>query len=182
MVIAPAHGAGLVLRRIAFAGRWVAPLGAALLSGCSLLAMLGYEPGKTSDDASPSDPLSLAAQKLLDTDGAFSARSVEAGAAQAFSEYLDERSVQLPIQGAPIIGRDAIRERLASGPPLLLSWEPRYAEVFAPGDWGWSWGEWQAHEPGAGGRRLSVGKYVNIWKKQPDGSWKVRMDMGNQEK
>ena len=147
-----------------------------------MLALVGYEPGKTSDDAAPNDPLVVAAQQLLATDGEFAARSLKVGAAQAFADFLDERSIQFPIGDAPVVGRDAIRQRLASGPPFILSWEPRYAEVFAPGDWGWTWGDWQAHEPGVGGRRLSVGKYVNIWKKQPDGSWKVRMDMGNQEK
>lgn len=153
-----------------------------MLSGCSLMAWLGYQPGKTSDDASPDDPLVLEARRLLDVDRAFAARSLEAGAATAFRDYLDERSVQLPIDGAPVVGRDAIATRLAEGPPMVLSWEPRYAEVFAPGDWAWTWGEWQAHEPGAGGRRLAEGKYVNIWKKQADGSWKVRMDMGSQKK
>lgn len=152
------------------------------LSGCSVMTLVGYEPGKTSDDAPADDPLVLEARNLLAVDRAFAARSLEAGASVAFSEYLDERSVQLPPDGAPVVGRDAIARLLEEGPRIVLTWEPRYAEVFAPGDWGWSWGEWQVHEPGAGGRRQGEGKYVNLWKKQPDGSWRVRMDMVNQTK
>jgi len=38
------------------------------------------------------------------------------------------------------------------------------------------------HELGAGGRRLAQGKYVNLWKKQADGSWKLRLDMGNTQR
>lgn len=158
--------------------RWCLPLLVAGLSGCGLMAWMGYEPGKTSDNAAPNDPLILEARRLHDVDRAFAARALEAGAPTAFREYLDDRSVQLPAQGAPVIGGNAIATRLVDGGPLVLSWESLYAEVFAPGDWGWTWGEWQAHEHGAGGRRIQAGKYVNIWKKQPDGSWKIRMDMG----
>lgn len=123
--------------------------------------------------------LALEAQKLLEADQAFAARSLEVGAAQAFHEFLDEKGMQLPPTGDPVVGRDPIRERLQKGPPIILSWEPRYAEVFAQGRWGWTWGEWQAHEPGAGGKRVGQGKYVNLWKKQSDGRWKVRLDVGN---
>ncbi len=43
---------------------------------------------------------------------------------------------------------------------------------------GWTWGVYQII---VDGKQVSNGKYVNIWTLQPDGSWKVRMDMGNQE-
>lgn len=151
------------------------------LGGCGTVAMLGYEPGKTSTGVGSLDPLSVMSERLLETDKAFAARSVETSAAQAFRAYLDSSAVQLPVEGGPVVGIDAIAGRLEQGAPFVLSWQPQYAEVFAPGDWGWTWGEWQAHEPGVGGRRLSAGKYLNIWKKQPDGTWKVRLDMGSQQ-
>jgi ketosteroid isomerase-like protein len=29
--------------------------------------------------------------------------------------------------------------------------------------------------------RRATGKYLNVWKKQPDGSWKVLVDIGNED-
>lgn len=118
------------------------------------------------------------ADELLQADRDFAARSLLAGAAEAFFQFLDEEGMQLPAAGEPVVGPDNVRDSLAQGPKTILSWEPRYAELLTD-DWGWTWGEWQAHEPGAGGRRIAQGKYINLWKKQPDGNWKVRLDMGN---
>lgn len=154
----------------------------ALLSGCGLLSRqpesAAVTPAPIHEPARKS-ALARAADQLLEADRAFAAKSLELGAPEAFFQFLDERGMQLSATGEPVVGRADIRERLKSGPPLILSWEPRYAEVFKPGDWGWTWGDWQAHEPGAGGRRLAQGRYVNLWKKQSDGSWKVHMDMGS---
>ena len=149
-------------------------------SGCSLFHSAPEAVG--ADAAAPAGKrtgLALEADQLLDTDRRFASRSLEIGAPDAFREYWDEQGLRLMPAGEPVIGPDQVRGSLAAGLPMILSWEPRYAEVFAPGDWGWSWGDWQAHEPGAGGRRLAQGRYITLWKKQPDGSWKVRMDTGN---
>jgi hypothetical protein len=151
-----------------------------LLAGCSLFHSAPEAVG-TDANAPPAERtgLALEADKLLETDRKFAARSLEIGAADAFKENWDVQGMRLMSSGEPVIGPDKVRASLASGAPMILSWEPRYAEVFAPGDWGWSWGEWQAHEPGAGGRRVGQGRYITLWKKQPDGTWKVRMDTGN---
>ena len=159
-------------------------LAPALLSACSLFGDRGAQAGEADPDVVQHAPagarsgLAAAADQLLDTDRAFAARSLEVGAAQAFHEYFDKDGVQLPAGREPLVGPDAVQLNMAGLGGTLLSWEPRYAEVFAPGDWGWTWGDWQAHEPGAGGRRVAQGRYVNVWKKQKDGTWKVRMDMG----
>lgn len=148
--------------------------------GCALFHGAPDAAGTDADaPAGKRSGLALQADQLLDTDRRFATRSLEIGAPDAFREFWDVQGMRLMSSGDPVIGPDPVRASLAAGSPMILSWEPRYAEVFAPGDWGWSWGEWQAHEPGAGGRRLAQGRYVTLWKKQPDGSWKVRMDTGN---
>jgi ketosteroid isomerase-like protein len=164
-------------------------IAAALAAGCSWFGGGGKsESGSVSTPANAKSTkkegksaLAEAADKLLETDRAFAAKSAEAGTAPAFSQFLDEQGMQLPAGGEPLVGRKAVTDSLAAA-PTLLTWEPRYAEVFAPGNWGWTWGTWTLHEPGAGGRRVAQGKYLNLWKKQADGSWKVRLDMGNTQK
>jgi ketosteroid isomerase-like protein len=120
--------------------------------------------------------LAQEADRLLEADRAFAARVLEKGAPEAFHDYLDSQGVRLTFDGEPPLGPDAVAQSLENG-AVLLSWDPRYAEVFAPGDWGVTWGDWQAYEAGAGGRRLGQGRYLNVWKKQRDGSWKVHMNL-----
>ena len=159
-------------------------LAAASAAGCALMPSGPESAEAGAGAASPADAersaLELAADDLLETDRRFAARSLELGAPEAFAQFFDAQGLQLSGDGEAT-GPDAVRQALASGPPLILSWEPRYAEVFAPGFWGWTWGDWQAHEPGAGGRRVAQGRYVNLWKKQADGNWKVRLDIGSPE-
>jgi ketosteroid isomerase-like protein len=159
-----------------------AALAALALAGCGLLPSSAESAVADPEAGAGRSRLEREADRLLETDRAFAARSLEAGAPQAFAQFFDEEGMQLGATGEPVIGAERVREVMAAGPEIVLSWEPRYAEVFAPGAWGWTWGDWMAHEPGAGGRRVAQGRYVNVWKKQADGSWKVRMDIGSAER
>ena len=50
----------------------------------------------------------------------------------------------------------------------------------AAGDLGYTLGTWQStHYNEAGKGQVTTGKYVTIWRKQADGSWKVVFDGGN---
>ena len=60
-----------------------------------------------------------------------------------------------------------------------VEWEPERADLAASGDLGWTTGPWQLRQEGADGPIASRGRYVSIWRRQPDGSWKVVMDLGN---
>ena len=121
-------------------------------------------------------PLAVAADELLAADRAFAARMLEKGAPEAFHDWFDAQGVRLTFEGEPPVGPQPVGESLEKS-ASVFSWEPRYAEVFAPGDWGLTWGDWQSWERGAGGRQLGAGRYLNIWKKQRDGSWKVHMNL-----
>lgn len=147
-------------------------------SGCSLWPFgSGSAEAEASDEPRPRTGLAAEADRLLEADRALAAQALKTGAPAAFQEAFDEDGVRLTGSGAPAVGPDAVRASVAADKGGVLSWEPRYAEVFAPGGWGWTWGDWQLHEPGAGGRRLAQGRYLNVWKKQPDGRWKIRADL-----
>ena len=120
--------------------------------------------------------------RLLQTDIEFSKKSVEVGAAEAFNQYLASDAVELPAQADPITGRDSIHSHMkASGGKYVLQWEPKKAEVSKSGDLGYTWGTYSiTSEDEKGQKKTSYGKYLNIWKKQNDGLWKVLIDIGNQ--
>lgn len=161
---------------------WI-PAGAGTLlllsaSGCSLWPFgSGSADAVPGDEARPRSGLAAEADRLLEADRALAAQVLKTGAPAAFHAAFDAQGMRLSGPGEPAVGPDAVRASLAAERGRLLSWEPLYAEVFAPGNWGWTWGEWQVHEPGAGGRRLAQGRYLNVWKKQDDGSWKIRADL-----
>ncbi|HEX2781836.1 MAG TPA: DUF4440 domain-containing protein [Gemmatimonadaceae bacterium] len=84
-----------------------------------------------------------------------------------------------------IVRGDSARRALMSGllddPDLTLDWAPDTAVIAASGDIGYTIGHSkvsQKHPDGTVTVR-STGRYVTIWRRQPDGSWKVELDTGN---
>ncbi len=117
---------------------------------------------------------------LLQTDIAFSEASVAKGSREAFHEYLDEEALMLPAGSQPIFGREDIYKIMSSGSNAVLTWEPVMAEVSKSGDLGYTWGRYKSLREGPDGTiKTEYGKYLNVWKKQDDGTWKVRVDIGN---
>ena len=77
-------------------------------------------------------------------------------------------------------GRDAVRRRVAGfldDPDLDFTWEPELADVSAAGDMGWTVGHYRAELRRAGQEpKVQTGRYLTVWRRQPDGSWKVVVD------
>jgi ketosteroid isomerase-like protein len=118
---------------------------------------------------------------LLTTDSAFAKLSVEKGADSAFYHYLAKEAIQLPAGANPIFGEDKIFEGMKSpGAPYTLDWLPQNGLVSQSGDLGYTWGHYTFSQKDLLGDTVySYGKYLNVWQKQADGSWKVLVDMGN---
>lgn len=150
--------------------RAIALVAACALAGCAL-------PGG-GDGADPAvfEPDRALSKQLLEADRALSKQLLGPGAADAFGTYFDEHGIQFGPSGEPVVGPARVR-----APAGVLSREPRHAEVSDDGGWGWTWGDWQLHERGAGGRRLAQGRYLNVWRKQ-DGEWKVRADLASADR
>ncbi len=119
---------------------------------------------------------------LLQTDREFAQTSVELGAAEAFKRFLDANALQLPAGQKPVRGVENIYRQMKKGADsYTMSWEPQEGDVAASGDLGYTWGIYKVTVKNQDDSEInSYGKYLNIWKKQPDGSWKVLVDMGNQ--
>ena len=84
-----------------------------------------------------------------------------------------------------IVRTDAERREHMAGlfgdPTLRLAWEPDTASIAAGGDLGYTIGRYQLRKlkPDGSFTVLSTGRYLTIWRKQPDGSWKAELDTGN---
>jgi ketosteroid isomerase-like protein len=121
-----------------------------------------------------------ASDELIEADRAFAALSVATSPSEAFSAYLTEDALQLPNRSGPVSGRDSIVAAMRAGPSFELDWDPQHAEVSASNDLGWTWGVYVATFADSSGNEItSTGKYLNVWRRVADGSWRVVVDMGN---
>lgn len=119
---------------------------------------------------------------LMEADRAFSAMSVSEGAKAAWGAYMIDDAMILGQGSQPLVGLDDILSGFDGWPEgASISWQPDRAEVAESGEMGWTWGRYVMLVPAEDGApKASHGKYLNIWERQPDGSWKVSVDIGNQ--
>ena len=117
--------------------------------------------------------------KLMDADRAFSAMSEAKGMKTAFIEYLDSNGVLLRPNHLPIAGADAVDFLIQQNDSdFTLTWEPHNGAVAKSGELGYTYGIY-ALRPSIKDT-IIYGTYVNIWKKDKDGTWKYVLDSGNE--
>jgi ketosteroid isomerase-like protein len=80
-----------------------------------------------------------------------------------------------------IVGPAAIEEYFRAQPPgTSLTWRPIYTVVASSGDLGFTIGESVRTGRGPSGAAVqSFGKYLTIWRKERNGTWKFVVDGGN---
>ncbi|MFI5142581.1 MAG: YybH family protein [Thermoanaerobaculales bacterium] len=93
-------------------------------------------------------------------------------------------AVIFPAAGPIVSGLAAIKASYAKSgfTPEGLTWTPVGADVAASGELGYTYGTWEWKGNGPDGKLVvQRGKYATVWKKQADGSWKLVLDIGNEE-
>jgi len=87
------------------------------------------------------------------------------------------------VRGGPFtFTKDEMRQRLQKDfdPADQLTWKPVKIEVADSGDLAYSLGTWQLKGKDQKDNDVTqTGKYLTVWKKEKDGSWKVVADTGN---
>jgi ketosteroid isomerase-like protein len=98
----------------------------------------------------------------------------------AFIEDAADYAVLLQKGIMPMVGKATIARAFGdlSDTGFVLTWEPLYADISRSGDMGYTYGLYKSFIKADSS--VSRGKYVTIWKKQPDGSWKYVLDGGNE--
>ena len=106
---------------------------------------------------------------------------VEGAEGYASSATTDAR--WLPPQVPAIRGREAIAEYVApftNMPGFQVTWEHPHVVVSRAGDIAYSVGTYSGSgQDPDGNLQEFAGKLVNVWHKQPDGSWKVAVAIWN---
>ena len=130
-------------------------------------------------EVAPSDPVDPSV--LMEADRAFAVDVAQGGSEAWVGWFAEDGAMVQPVVGE-IRGHDAIRSVMGGldQPGVSLHWEPERADVAASGDLGWTTGSFVSEGPGPDGEAVRTeGRYVSIWRVQPDGSWRVVMDLGN---
>lgn len=114
--------------------------------------------------------------QMLETDKAFSAASEKNGMNKAFLEYAADDAVLLRPGYLPIVEADVIKYLSAQeDTSFKMTWEPQGADIAASADLGYTYGVYKVITADT----TLMGTYLNVWKKQPDGTWKFVIDTGN---
>ena len=129
--------------------------------------------------ATSRDDLPPALAEMADAERAFVQRAQEVGAKQAFLDYFADSAVGFET-GRPAPAKDGIRSQ--PDPPkdvkVLFWWEPRYGDIAASGELGWLTGPVRSARADRNNGAVRHGNYASIWKRQPDGTFKVVIDVG----
>jgi uncharacterized protein (TIGR02246 family) len=118
-------------------------------------------------------------------DQEWSAAAGSKDAAKTVSFYADDASA-FPFNAPIATGREHIQEmwsHLMSLPGFALSFAPSKIEVAKGADLAYDVGTFELKANDAQGNpATTVGKYVVVWKKQPDTHWRVVADIFNTDK
>ncbi len=109
--------------------------------------------------------------------------SESAGNTDEFLSYFTDDAYFMPYD-APLVRGEAIRttwEHLVSTPGFAIEWAATSADVAESGELGYTIGTFELTTATEHDEALmvTVGKYVTVWSKQADGSWKVQVDSFN---
>jgi ketosteroid isomerase-like protein len=79
------------------------------------------------------------------------------------------------------IGQQAILALMATYPPdFAVDWTPQEAVIAKSGELGFTWGNYRVTFHDKAGKLVTeYGKYLDVWRRQNDGTWRWIADAGN---
>ena len=117
--------------------------------------------------------------EMMAAEISFSKFSELKGTRKALMEYIDSEGVLLRPNIMPLVGAAAIDFiSQANDTAYTMIWQPKGGNIAASGELGYTFGIYSITPKYKDS--IMQGTYVNIWKKQPDGSWKLLLDSGNE--
>jgi ketosteroid isomerase-like protein len=114
-------------------------------------------------------------QEVISAERNFAKMSREKSTRAAFLDNLAADAV-LFAQGQPVNGQELWQRRKENN--SLLDWWPVFADISIASDLGYTTGPFKFFNSREEKNPTATGYYSTIWKKQPDGAWKVVTDIG----
>jgi uncharacterized protein (TIGR02246 family) len=152
---------------------------ASLVAGCSTG---GGDQPQPPVAVQPADSRAAAEAAIRAASAAWSQASAAKDVDKAVSFYADD-AVQMSPKGPAVRGKENIRKgwvSMLATPGPGLSFQTTSVEVARSGDLAYETGTYDFATTDKNGKTNDEkGKYLVVWKKQADGSWKAAVDMDN---
>jgi len=119
-------------------------------------------------------------KQVRETELAFAAAARSKDYEKAMS-FWDE-DIHFFVQGKMSTGVAEQRKNweFLKNPDLTITWSPEVVE--ASGGIGYTTGPYEIHvKQKDGSEKVTRGRYVTIWRRKPDGTWKAALDIGSPE-
>ena len=149
------------------------------LSGCIALLSFAFV-----CPASAADTKSAIEKALRDLDAQWSAAAGAKDLDKTVSFYSDD-AIVMPPNASAANTKESIRsawKEMLTSPGAAISWKTTKVEVAKAGDLAYVSGTYEETMTDASGKPVKDrGKYVEIFKKQADGTWKVVADIWNSD-
>lgn len=129
-------------------------------------------------------PVDIEAQKAAISEALTEAwNAVIAKDVDKFIAVCADEDIMFPANAPRVTGKQGVREymsQLFATPGFSVSRQPPQVEVSRAGDLGYTWDTFELTVHDAKGNPVTqLGKHVVVWKKQPDGTWKIVADIWN---
>ena len=157
-----------MFRRISLA------LALCVLAACSDAASDGAEAARVEETVRGLEA------ELIEADRRFAASVQRSGLAGWITGFAP--SGRMIAGGQSHVGPEGIRRAMLpvfADTSFTISWDPNYAEVAASGDMGYTVGRYEQRYRVDGETVVDSGTYLTVWRRQDDGGWKVKADIGN---
>ena len=134
------------------------------------LALLSIAPAIGAEDNSAVPVL----RDVVESERKFAHTCLEHGIRESFLQFFADDSIIFA--PAPTNGKAFYAKYEDKGRRLI--WQPIFATVSNSGELGVTTGPWELKKSATEETPLAFGQFVSIWRKQPDNSWKVIVDVG----
>lgn len=122
---------------------------------------------------------SAALDAMVNAERAFAKAATQKGIRDSFLEFFAEDAIAF--SPAPISATERLRSRPARPfSELELTWEPRTGDIAASGELGWLTGPSTFIDHTTAGAAPQPGNYLSVWRRRPEGPWRVFIDIGSQ--
>ena len=125
------------------------------------------------------------AQTLLERDRAWAQLISSGKNADSILAYWTEDARLVAPGQVTLEGKSAIREMVTqslANPAFHITWTPEAAVASRSGDLGYTYGSNQITIPGPVAKTTTiVGRYLTVWRKDPDGVWRCVMEYSTPE-
>lgn len=153
-------------------------IGRSLALSFGALVALGSIPSQAGDKVSKDE------KSIMEMDRAWAKVAATKDVDRIVAFYADDASM-FPPNAPAAKGKDALKKawtELVNMPGISLSWEPNAAVTAKSGDLAYTSGTYQLSATGPDGKPIAdKGKYVEVWRKDSTGKWKVAADIYNSD-